>query len=246
MGHQLVGLDPAKIEALAARQDGDGDLADLGGGEDEFRVRRRLLQRLQEGVERLLGQHVDLVDDVDLVSRRDRRIADAIDDLANVVDAGMRRRIHLEHVHMPRFHDGFAMDAQVRHVDRRRAGAVGLLVIETPGQNARRRGFADASNACEHPGLRDAAGLERIRQGADHRLLADQILERAGAVFAGQNPIGRAGCGGRLKRKARQGRLFVQGRAGCGFVHRLKSFGIKHEAPKAPGWEAGRRPVRSR
>ena len=70
MRHELVGLDPAQVEALAARQDGDRDLADLGGGEDELRVRRRLLQRLQEGVERLLREHVDLVDDVDLVAGR--------------------------------------------------------------------------------------------------------------------------------------------------------------------------------
>ena len=126
------------------------------------------------------------------------------------------------------------------------AGAVGHLVIEAARQDARRRGLADAANAGEHPGLRDAAGLEGVRQGADHRLLADQVVEGAGAVFAGKDAIGRAGCGGRLKRKARQGRLFVQGRAGCGFVHRLKGFGIEHEAPEAPGWEAGRRPVRSR
>ena len=91
-----------------------------GGSSSVFRKR----------VERLLGQHVDLVDDVDLVARRDRRIADAVDDLANVVDAGMRGGVHLEHVHVPRFHDGLAMDAQARHVDRRGAGAVGHLVIE--------------------------------------------------------------------------------------------------------------------
>ena len=39
-------IEPAQIEALAARQDGDRDLADFGGREDELGVRRRLLQRL--------------------------------------------------------------------------------------------------------------------------------------------------------------------------------------------------------
>ena len=72
------------------------------------------------------------------------------------------------------------------------AGAVGLLVVEAARQNAGRRGLADAADAGEHPGLRDAAGLEGVRQGADHRLLADQVLEGAGAVFAGKNPIGRS------------------------------------------------------
>ena len=39
----------------------------LGGGQDEFGVRRRLFQSLQEGVESRCRQHVDLVDDVDFV-----------------------------------------------------------------------------------------------------------------------------------------------------------------------------------
>jgi hypothetical protein len=43
--------DQLEVEALAARQDGDGNLVDLGGGEDEHHVRRRLLQRLQQRVE---------------------------------------------------------------------------------------------------------------------------------------------------------------------------------------------------
>ena len=44
-------------------------LADLGGREDELHVRRRLLERLQQRVERRGAQHVHLVDDVDLEPR---------------------------------------------------------------------------------------------------------------------------------------------------------------------------------
>ena len=235
MRHELVRLDAAQVEALAAGQDRDRDLADLGGGEDELRVRRRLLQRLQEGVERLLREHVDLVDDVDLVAGRHRRIADAVDDLADVVDAGMRGGVHLEHVHVARFHDRFAMDAELGHVDGRLAGAVGLLVVEAAGQDAGRRGLADAADAGEHPGLRDAAGLEGVREGAHHRLLADQVVEGAGAVFAGKDAVGRGRRrGGRRGGKARQGRLVVQGRAGCGIVHRLQGFG--ETGLKVGGW----------
>ena len=51
MRDQHVRLDAAQIEALAARQDGDRDLADFGGGENELHVRRRLFQRLQQRVE---------------------------------------------------------------------------------------------------------------------------------------------------------------------------------------------------
>ena len=106
-----AGIDPAQVEALAARQDGDRDLADLGGGEDELGVRRRLLQRLEQRVERLRGQHVDFVEDVDLVARADRRIADGVVDLAHVVDAVVGGGVHLDDVDVPALHDRLAVRA---------------------------------------------------------------------------------------------------------------------------------------
>ena len=80
-----------EVEALAAAEHGHRHLADLGGGEQELHMRRRLFQRLEQRVERLLRQHVHFVDDVDLVARRHRAIAHALDELAHVVDAGAAR-----------------------------------------------------------------------------------------------------------------------------------------------------------
>ncbi len=57
-----------RVEALAARQDGDRDLAHLGGGEDELHMLGRLFQRFEQAVEGGLRQHVHFVDDVDLVA----------------------------------------------------------------------------------------------------------------------------------------------------------------------------------
>ncbi len=59
-----------EVEALAAIDDRRHHLLRLGGGEDEDGVRRRLLERLQEGVPGLLGEHVGLVEDVDLPASR--------------------------------------------------------------------------------------------------------------------------------------------------------------------------------
>ena len=41
-------IDAAQVEALAAREDGDRHLADLGRGEDELHMLGRLLERLRE------------------------------------------------------------------------------------------------------------------------------------------------------------------------------------------------------
>src|SRR5207253_1442493 len=78
--------DSREVEPLAARQDGDGDLVHLGGGEDELDVRRRLLKGLQQGVEGLLGEHVDFVDDVDLVARPGGAVLNVGPDVAHLVD----------------------------------------------------------------------------------------------------------------------------------------------------------------
>ena len=69
----------------------------------------------------------------------------------------------------------------------------GHFIIEGAGENARGRGLADAAHAGQNIGLVDAVEVEGVRQRADHRLLADQILEARGAVFAGKDAIGRLG-----------------------------------------------------
>ena len=87
---QLVVADGAEVEALHAREDGLENLLRVGRAHDEDDVLGRLFQRLEQGVEGRRGQHVDLVDDIDLVVAADRRVAHAVDDLfAHVIDAGV-------------------------------------------------------------------------------------------------------------------------------------------------------------
>ena len=77
----------------------------------------RLLERLQQGVEGLLREHVHFVDDVDLVAGDERLVVRAVDQVANVVDAGVGGGVHLDHVEMPALDDGAAMDAFLGHVE---------------------------------------------------------------------------------------------------------------------------------
>ncbi len=194
MAHQHVSLDPAQIKTLAARQHRHRDFADLGGREHELGVLGGLFQRLQEGVEGRGREHVDFVDDVDLVAGARRRIAHAVVDLAHIIDAGVGGGVHFQDVHVPAFHDRLAMHAKYRHVDGRALHrSVRQFVIQRAGENPRRGGLADPAHAGQDPGLRNPPGLERVGNGADHGVLADQILETGGAVFARQHAIGLAG-----------------------------------------------------
>src|SRR5206468_12417366 len=77
-GRERVRRDRAEVEALHAREHRGRDVARIGGGQHEDHVRGRLLQRLEQRVERRLGELVDLVDDVDLVAAARRRVLDVL------------------------------------------------------------------------------------------------------------------------------------------------------------------------
>ena len=179
-----------QVEALAARQHGDRHLAQLGGGEHELHVRRRLFQRLQQRVEGVARQHVDFVDDEHLGARLHRAEAGRLDDLAHVVDAGAAGGVHLHHVGMAVGQDGDAVGADAAGIGGRAAVAVRAGAVQRAGDDAGGGGLADAAHAGEHEGVGDAAGGEGVAQGAHHRLLADQVVEAGRAVFAGEHAIG--------------------------------------------------------
>ncbi len=248
MRHQPVGAHPAQIEALAARQDGDGNLVDIRRGEDEFRMRRRLFQRLQEGVERAPREHVHLVDDIDLVARRDRRIAHGIVDLADILDAVVGGGVDFHHVDMAALDDRLAMLARLGQIDGGAVVMAGALIIQAARENARRGGLADTAHAGEHPGLGDAPGAKRVRERTHHGLLADEIVKIARAVLAGKDAVA-GGIVAARRREPGERRLGFAGRichAGLEFVHAP----IGHEAraglkpkpfrpPNPPGKQVG-------
>ena len=187
---QTLGRDSPQVEPLATRQHRHRHLVHLGRGEQKLHVPRRLLQRLQQPVERRLRQHVHFVDDVHFVPRRYRGVARRLDDLANVVDAGMAGGIHLDHVDMPPFGDGAAWLAHAARIDRRPAVAVRSDAVQRLCDQPRGGRLANPAYAGEQKRMRDPIAPDRILQRADHRFLADQRLKRLWAIFARQHPIG--------------------------------------------------------
>ena len=189
MRDQLFDRDAAQRETLTARQDCDRDLVDLGRREDEFDVGRRLFERLQQRVEGVLREHVNFVDDVDLVAPGDRPVAHPLGQLADVVDAGARSGVHLHHIDMAVVCDREALRALAARFCRRAARAVGSDAIEGARQNAGRRRLADAAHAGQDEGVGDPPRRDRVRQGAHHRLLPDQLGEGRRPIFAGEDAI---------------------------------------------------------
>ncbi len=215
------------------------------------------------------------VDNIDFCTRHDWPVVRAFDDLAHVVDPGMRGGVHFEDIDMARFDDRLAMHAKLRHMDRwarhrRLRASRGNFVIEGAGQDARRRGLADAAHPGQNIGLVDAFEVEGVRQRLDHGVLTDQILEARGAILSGKHAIGRrprADVGFRGDgAKSQPWTGFVMGVGGwfdavwqsAGLLGKRLDWGRANIQPpgrpagqsrvvaRQPKWEAGQRPARSR
>ena len=93
-----VGGGGPEIEALAARDDGGEDFVRLGGGEDEFDVRRGFLERFEKGVEGSGGQHVNLIDVNDAEAAGGGRKAHRFKERANFVDLVIGGAIDFEDI----------------------------------------------------------------------------------------------------------------------------------------------------
>ena len=66
---------------------------------------------LSSALNAVVRQHVHFVDNIYLVTGLDRRIAHGVDDFAHVLDAGIGRGVHLDHIEMAALHDGLAVEA---------------------------------------------------------------------------------------------------------------------------------------
>ena len=93
-----AGLNRPEVEALAPALDRGGHLLGSSRCQNELHVRRRLLQRLQQSVERPRTEHVHLIDDVDLEASPRRSQRGITSQLADVVHTRVARRIDLHHI----------------------------------------------------------------------------------------------------------------------------------------------------
>ena len=168
----LADGDAAEIVALAAGLDGGGHLVRLGRREDEDDVGGRLLERLEERVERLRREHVHLVDDVDFVAALGGREFHRLAQAADLVDAAVRRRVDLEDVHRGAVGDLAAVVAGAARLWRRP-----VLAVERHGEDLRRARLACAARPREEVGVADAPRDDGLRERLGDMFLPDEVGE---------------------------------------------------------------------
>ena len=179
-----LGRNAAEVETLATARDGRGNFLRLGRGEDELHMRRRLLERLQQRVERPGGEHVNLVDEVDFVRPAGWRVGRALAEVADVFHAVVAGTVDLDDIQAAPLGD---LKAGVAFSTRLGGGA--LLTIQRLRKDAGGRGFPDAARANEKIGLREALRVNGILQGAGDVVLPDNLGEGLRTVFSGEHTV---------------------------------------------------------
>ena len=174
-----------EVVALAARQDRVRELVRLGRREHERHVRRRLLERLQQRVEGLGREHVDFVDDVDLLAQHGGLVPHRLRELADRIDAAIRGAIHLEVVDGAALVDRVAGRAGVARPLRR----VRREAVQRLPDDPCERGLAAAAGAAEQERVMDAPRRERVAERARDVLLPDNLAECRRAVLTCEDEV---------------------------------------------------------
>ena len=145
-------------------------------------MRRRLFQGLEQGVECARGEHVDLIEEVDLPLEVAGGEGDLVAQLAHVVDAAVAGGVHLDEVEGGAGVDGLAGAAGVAGLALGQGSAVHSL-----GEDASGGGLAGAAGSGEEVGVGDLVGGEGVAQRLDDVVLSDHLLEAAWAPLSVQH-----------------------------------------------------------
>ena len=84
--HDIVHSDPVEVICLTPGKDGRKNLVLFSSGQNEYSMRRRFLECLEESIERSLREHMHLVDDINAVSSHLRRYPHLIHKVLYIID----------------------------------------------------------------------------------------------------------------------------------------------------------------
>ena len=180
----LVCLDWRKIKSLTAREDRDRNFLWVGRAKNKLHMQRRFLKRLKQSVERLRREHVDFVDDVNLVFRTTGSNGGVGTKLTNLVDAAIGSTINLEHIDV--FAGRYRL-ANITLITRRHRWA--LFAIQALGENPGRRSLADSSRTGKQVSVPDTVFVDRIGKRRCNMALPDKVPKRLRTVSQRDNLI---------------------------------------------------------
>ena len=156
----------------------------LGSCKDKNNVRWRLFERFQKRVKGLVGQHMNFVDYVDLVTIPCGSKGNPFPQFADTVDASVGGTVYFLDVKRAPLSNLTARLTLVAWLWSR-----AIYTIKRLGQNSRSRGFANSPNASKQKGMMNAPRSDGIFKRRYNVLLSNNIFKSLRAPFPSNNLI---------------------------------------------------------
>ena len=140
----LLGGQSLQIELQAAGQNRDRNFLRVGGRQQKLYMGGRLLQRFQQRIEAVRGEHVDFVDQVNLIAAPGWGIHDVVQQVAGILDLGAGSRVHFNQVN-----EAPLIQLATTQAFTARLGPLTSFAIHGLGQNTGDRGLPDSAGTGE-------------------------------------------------------------------------------------------------
>jgi hypothetical protein len=173
-----------QIKALAAAENSGKNFVWLGSGENKNDVRRRFFQRLEQRIEGLLSEHVDFVDDVDLVFATNRSEPDIFPEFSNLIDAVVAGAINFQNVQTDSLRDFPTGITYTAWCDSGPVNAVQRFSEDTGS-----RGFAGSPWTNEQIGVSKSLLHDSVLERAHDVVLTEDFIEYLGTIFPRKNLV---------------------------------------------------------
>ena len=177
-------MNRRKIKSLATRENRDGYLLWVSRTKDEFDVPRGFLERLKQRIERLRRQHVDFVDDVDLIGCSARTHQCVLPQGPDLVDPAIAGTVDLDHIHV---FPGIDRKGDFR--GRVKSSVPLRRSVESFGENACGTSFANSSRPSKQVSMADSMSLNSPEQRLRGSILPNEIFERLGPISSGHDGV---------------------------------------------------------
>ena len=144
----------------------------------------RLFEGFQQRIERVRGEHVHFVDQVDLVATTTGCVLHVLEQFAGVLDLGAAGSVDFDQID-----EAPLIDLPAYRAGTARCRADTGLAVQALGDDAGNGGLADPAGTGEQVRMVQALAVQRIDQGLEHMGLADHFAERARTPFTCKNLI---------------------------------------------------------
>lgn len=169
--------DFPKVESECTRTYGLRNLLDLSRREDEFHMRRRFFERLEERIKCSRREHMDLVDDVDFIFSLIGFESGLFDEITDILDAVIARSVDLDTVeHRPRVESPTILTCMTG------IPILQISTIDSLSEDTSAGCFSCSTRSMKEVGMIHSISSEAISEDGRDVILSDDTVPIMGAV----------------------------------------------------------------